>query len=78
MREREIRKLLYRIVESLYLELKQDGSAYNGTLIDLAGRVGISLKDENFIENLDNLLPMGESGTLIWIQHESEQDKRKV
>ena len=78
MREREVLKLLYRIIESLYLELKQEGKAYRGTLIDLAGRLGISLEGENFMENLDNLLPTGETGTLIWIQDDDRKDSTKI
>ncbi len=78
MREREVQKLLLRIVESLYLELKQEGKAYRGTLIDLAGRVGISLEGENLMENIDNLLPVGETGTLIWIQDDSGKNKKDV
>ena len=69
---------MYRIVESLYLELKGDGKAYRGSLVDLAGRVGISLEGENLMENLDNLLPIGETGTLIWIQGDDKKDKRGI
>lgn len=78
MRPREVQKLLLRIVESLYLELKNEGKAYRGTLIDLAGRAGISLEGENFMENLDNLLPLGETGTLIWIQSNGRDNKEEI
>jgi hypothetical protein len=73
-----VEKLLLQIVESLYLDLKKDGRAYRGTLIDLAGRTGISLEGENFMENLDNLLPIGETGTLLWIQSNGRDDKEQI
>lgn len=78
MRPREVEKLLLRIVDSLYLDLKTEGKAYRGTLIELAGRVGISLEGEYMVENLDNLLPTGETGTLIWIQDDSRKHKEEI
>ena len=78
MRPREVEKLLLRIVDSLYLDLKKEGKAYRGTLIELAGRIGISLEGEYMVENLDNLLPTGETGTLIWIQDDSRKHKEEI
>ena len=77
MRRREVKKLLLRIVESLYLELKDEGKAYRGTLIDLAGRAAISIEGESVMEELSALLPTGETGTLIWIQ-DSGSNKKQI
>jgi len=78
MRRREVEKLLFRIVKSLYLELKSEKRAYKGAVIDLDGRSGLLVEGEKRMELLDDLLPKGETGTLIWIQDNDGNIKKEI
>ena len=66
-------------MESLYLVSKEDNKAWEGTLVDIGGRVGIRTSDNELIE-LDSVLPRGETGKflLIWDQNDDAQDKREI
>jgi len=51
--------------------------AWQGTIIDMGGRLGISIHDGNVLE-LDTLIPGGQTGKLIWIQENVGKNKKRV
>ena len=67
MRPREVEKLLCRILESLYLEQEIIDRAWEGTIVNTAGRTNIIDPNGNF-KDLNLILPEGETGKLIWIK----------
>lgn len=79
MRQREVKKLLLRIVESLFRASKDGDKAWEGTLVDIGGRVGLSTSDGELLE-IDHILPRGETGRLmiIWTQGDVEEPKSKI
>ena len=77
MREREIVKLLLQIEKSLYLVNKKRDCALRGTLMDIGGRPGMRLESGEIV-NVDPYLPIGESGTLLWILGDVNEVDREI
>lgn len=74
-----MKKLLLRVVESLFQASKDGDRAWEGSLTDIGGRIGIRTTDEQLLE-LDSILPRGETGRLmiIWMQDETKKPKGKI
>jgi hypothetical protein len=64
-------------VESLYQVKFEQDSAWEGTLIKIAGRTSIGVENKSITE-LDSILPEGETGKLIWRKDEDFRTKRKI
>jgi len=45
--------------------------------MDIGGRPGIRLENGEIV-NIDNYMPIGQSGTLIWIQGDVENISREI
>jgi len=77
MRPREIVKLFYRIIELLFQVSKKEDAAWEGTISLNGNRIFICDLESGIVSELDQLLPMGETGRLIWIKDEKD-DNRKI
>lgn len=77
MRKREVEKLLLRIVDSLFQVASEVNSAWSGTIMTVAGRNSMLMVDGSVVE-IDNLLPVGETGKLIWIQEDVRPPKKRI
>ena len=77
MRPREIVKLFYRIIELLFQVSKQNDYAWEGTIVNAGNRLFVCDIESGIMSELDRLLPMGETGRLIWIKDDKD-DKRKI
>ena len=45
--------------------------------MDIGGRPGMRLESGEIV-NIDNYMPIGESGTLVWIQGDVDEIEREV
>ena len=75
MRPREIVKLFYQIIKSLYQVSSEHNYAWEGTLSISGNRVWLYNLEDGKMTELDSFLPMGETGKLIWIKDEPDDEK---
>ncbi len=66
-------------MESLYQVSRDNDNAWEGTLVDIGGRLGIRDVKGKLLE-IDSVLPRGESGKLmlIWMNEDVESLKREI
>ena len=79
MRRREVKKLLLRVVDSLFQVTSEMDSAWEGTLVDTGGRLALETTKDEILE-IDAILPRGETGRLmlIWMKEDVKKPKKGI